>query len=119
MGPYKARGILCALAALLSLVWGAKIKPIKKQREGWGLCLRCLPFGNKMQQSTESWREWWGGYDRRDAATGATATTIVLATAIALATTLALTLTNALTLATTLSPTTVPPFHCHCNCHYH
>ena len=45
MDPWKARAIGCALAAPLSLVLGAEMQPIKKQRGGRGLSLRWPPFG--------------------------------------------------------------------------
>ena len=45
MGPCKARAIGLAGAAVGSLVLGAEMQPIEKQRGGWGLGLRWPPFG--------------------------------------------------------------------------
>jgi len=45
MDPWKAPDIGCTLAAPLSLVLGAEMQPIKKQRGGRGLSLRWPPFG--------------------------------------------------------------------------
>jgi hypothetical protein len=48
-----------ALAMAGSLVWGDKTKRIKKQRDRGGVGLRWLPFGQKRQQSTNSWQKQW------------------------------------------------------------
>ncbi len=53
MGPLMVRCIGYALAALLSFVWGAKMQPIEKQREGQGLALRWLPFSYFTRQPTK------------------------------------------------------------------
>jgi hypothetical protein len=67
MGPNKACGVGCPLAALQSLVWGTKMQPIKKEREGRGLGLWWLPFSYFTQQPTKRQCRWWGGDSRRDA----------------------------------------------------
>jgi hypothetical protein len=46
----QARGIGFALSAIGSLVWGAKKRPIKKQRNGQGLGLRWPRIDNDNQQ---------------------------------------------------------------------
>jgi hypothetical protein len=45
----QARGVRFALSAISSLVWGAKKRPIKKQRDGLGLGLRLPLFNNEKQ----------------------------------------------------------------------
>ncbi len=45
MGPCKARAFGLGGAAVGSLVLGAEMQPIKKERGGRGLGLRWLPFG--------------------------------------------------------------------------
>ena len=64
ISPGKARGVGLALSTTGSLVWGAKERPIKKQRDGWGLDLRWPRFDKKQQQSTTSWHPWWEGCQR-------------------------------------------------------
>jgi hypothetical protein len=61
-GPLMARCIRCALATLPSFVWGAKMQPIEKQREGLGFGLRGPSFGWTIQQPTKSWHSWEEGY---------------------------------------------------------
>ncbi len=62
IGPYKAHGVGCALAIVDSFIWGAKMQPLKKQREGRGLSLRWPPFEHTTQQPTTSPWSQWGGY---------------------------------------------------------
>ena len=64
IGKGQACGVGFALSAISSLVWGAEKRPIKKQRDGWGLGLRWLPFDNEKQQSTSTWRPRWDGFQR-------------------------------------------------------
>ncbi len=65
MGPYKACGVGCALIAVCSFVWGAKMQHIKNQRDGCDLGLRWPSISRTTQQPTESWRSkqegYWGG----------------------------------------------------------
>ena len=61
IGQRQARGVGLALSTIGSLVWGAKKRPIKKQRDGRGLDLRWPRFDGKKQQSTRSWRQRWEG----------------------------------------------------------
>ncbi len=44
-----------ALACVNSLVWGAEMAPIKKEREGQGPGLRWLPLDGSTQQLTKGW----------------------------------------------------------------
>ena len=60
----QAHGVGFALSAISSLVWGAKKRPIKKQRDGPGLGLRLPLFNNETQQSTSSRRPRWDGCRR-------------------------------------------------------
>ena len=60
----QACGVGFALSAISSLVWGAKKRPIKKQRDGPGLGLRLPLFNNETQQSTSSRRPRWDGCRR-------------------------------------------------------
>ncbi len=53
-GPYKARSVMCALVAVCSFVWGAKMQHIKNDREGCDLGLRWPSFGQTTQQPTKS-----------------------------------------------------------------
>jgi hypothetical protein len=57
----QARGNGFALSAITSLVRGSKKRPIKKQRDWWGLSLRWPLVNNDEQQSTSSWRPRWDG----------------------------------------------------------
>ena len=64
IGQGQARGVGFSLSAISSLLWGAKKRPIKKHRDGWGLGFRWPPFDNEKQQSTSSWRPRWDGCPR-------------------------------------------------------
>ena len=58
IGQGQARGVGFSLSAIGSLVWVAKKRPIKKQRDGQGLGLRWPRIDNDNQQSTNSWQKW-------------------------------------------------------------
>ena len=61
IGQEQAHGVGFALSTIGSLVWVAKKRPIKKQRDGQGLGLRWLLFNNEKHQSTSSQRPRWDG----------------------------------------------------------
>ncbi len=52
----RLQAVGLTLAGVDSLVWGAKIAPIKKEREGRGPGLRWLPLDGLTQQPTEGRR---------------------------------------------------------------
>jgi hypothetical protein len=54
----RSQAVGLALADINSLVWGAKMPPIKKEREGQFPGLSRLPLNGSTQQPTKGWRHW-------------------------------------------------------------